>query len=137
MLLGRWVNVAARQAVVNCLTDLYLLLSIVLFLLQTRTQIRSDAILAQMTRCHSTTIEDSPVRHTLLEGNNLESQLPLIRSHFGVCHPTLRDCDADLSGPLLYGFSHGWVATDRLKPTQDNRIGWNPGMCAGKCLFYE
>ena len=39
---------------------------------------------------------------------------------------TLRDCDADLSGPLLQGFSRSWAAAQRLEPTQDDRIGWKP-----------
>ena len=37
---------------------------------------------------------------------------------------TLRDCDADPSGPLLQGFSRSWAAAQRLEPTQDNRIDW-------------
>ena len=64
----------------------------------------SEAILAQTTRYHATAVGDSSVRHTLLEVQKLES-IAITRSQIGVCHPTLRDCHNDPSGPLLYGFS--------------------------------
>ena len=84
-----------------------------------------DAILAQTSRCHSTAIGDSPDGGTRLEGGKPES-ITVTRSQIGVCHPTLCDCGADPSGPLLYTFFRRWIATQRLEPTRDYRIGWKP-----------